>query len=79
MREMSARETLRVGENLAAHVAAIVAGGTMMVIGVGMGVTMILIPVGVPLGLIGLGVFFWGVWGFGEARRRRVATKTTTR
>jgi hypothetical protein len=68
---MSAREALRVGENFAAHVAAIVAGGAMMIAGVGMGVTMILIPVGVPLGLVGLGVFCWGVWGFGEARRRK--------
>jgi hypothetical protein len=78
MREMSARETLRVGENLAAHVTAIVVGAAMMVTGVGMGVTMILIPVGVPLGLIGLGAFFWGWWGFGEARRRR-AEKTVAR
>ena len=79
MREMSAREALRVGENLAAHVAAILVGAAMMVVGVGMGVTMILIPVGVPLGFIGLGAFFWGVWGFGEARRRRVIEKADRR
>jgi hypothetical protein len=71
MREMSAREALRVGENLAAHIAAIAAGAVMMVTGVGMGVTMILLPVGVPLGLVGLGAFCWGIWGFGEARRRK--------
>ncbi|HEX5137653.1 MAG TPA: hypothetical protein VFY93_11805 [Planctomycetota bacterium] len=58
------------GENVAAHIAAIFVGGVMMVAGVGMGVTMILIPVGVPLGLVGLGIFCWGIWGFGEARRR---------
>ena len=75
MREMSAREALRVGENFAAHVAAIVVGAIMMVAGVGMGVTMILIPVGVPLGLVGLGIFFWGFWGFAEARRRRASEK----
>jgi len=75
MRQMSAREALKVGENFAAHVAAIVIGAAMMVTGVGMGVTMILIPVGVPLGLVGLGAFFWGVWGFGEARRRRAAER----
>jgi hypothetical protein len=79
MREMSARETLRVGENLAAHVVAIAVGAAMMVTGIGMGVTMILIPVGVPLGLVGLGVFCWGVWGFGEARRRKGAGNTTRR
>ena len=73
MREMSAREALRVGENLAAHIAAIIVGCVMMVAGVGMGVTMILIPVGVPIGLVGLGAFFWGIWGFGEARRRKAS------
>jgi hypothetical protein len=75
MREMSARETLKVGENLAAHGAAIVVGAIMMIAGVGMGVTMILLPVGVPLGLVGLGAFFWGIWGFGEARRRKAAER----
>jgi hypothetical protein len=33
----------------------------------------ILLPVGVPLGLVGLGAFCWGIWGFGEARRRKEA------
>jgi uncharacterized membrane protein len=79
MREMSAREALRVGENLAAHVAAIGVGAAMMVIGVGMGVTMILIPVGVPLGFIGLGAFVWGLCGFGEARRRGAAPRPNPR
>jgi len=73
MREMSAREALRVGESLAAHIAAIVIGGAMMVAGLGMGVTMILLLVGVPLGLVGLGIFCWGIWGFGEARRRKAS------
>lgn len=73
MREMSAREALRVGENFAAHVAAIIVGAALMVAGLGMGVTVILLPVGVPLGLVGLGAFCWGIWGFGEARRRREA------
>ena len=45
-------------------------GAAMMISGLGMGVTMILIPVGVPVGLVGLGIFLWGVWGFREARRK---------
>lgn len=71
MRQMSARDALRVGENVAAHVVAIVVGLILTGIGVGMGITMILIPVGVPVGLIGLGILCWGVWGFGEAKRRQ--------
>jgi hypothetical protein len=66
---MSARETLKVGENLAAHLIAVIAGAVMMLAGLGMGITVMLLPVGVPLGLVGLGAFLWGVWGFAEARR----------
>jgi len=71
MREMSAKDALKVGENLAAHVAAIIVGFALMLAGLGMGVTMVLIFVAIPVGLVGLGVFLWGIWGFGEARRRR--------
>jgi hypothetical protein len=48
-------------ESIGVHVAAIIAGIIMMVLGVGLGVTMVLLPVGVPLGLAGLGVFIWGL------------------
>jgi hypothetical protein len=44
------------------HVAAIVVGLVLMVSGVGMGVTMVLAPWGIPLGLVGLGLFLWGVF-----------------
>ena len=71
MRELSAKDALKVGEYFAAHVAAIIVGLLLMLAGLGMGVTMVLIFVAIPVGLVGLGVFLWGVWGFGEARRRR--------
>jgi hypothetical protein len=45
------------------HVVAIVAGLILMIVGVGMGVTMLLLPFGIPLGLLGLGLFLWGVFG----------------
>jgi len=31
---------------------------------------MFLLPIGVPVGLIGLGILCWGVWGYGEAKRK---------
>jgi hypothetical protein len=40
---------------------AIIAGLMMMVLGLGLGVTMVLLPVGLPLGLIGLVVLIWGL------------------
>lgn len=73
MREMSTKNALKVGENVAAHVVAIIVGFALMLAGLGMGVTMVLIFVAIPVGLVGLGIFLWGIWGFGEARRRRSA------
>lgn len=48
-------------EVVAFHLAAIIAGLLMMVLGVGLSVTMVLLPIGLPLGLAGLGVFVWGL------------------
>ena len=39
------------------HLAAIIAGMVMIVLGVGLSVTMVLLPIGIPLGLLGLGVY----------------------
>jgi hypothetical protein len=43
------------------HLAAIIGGIVTMVLGVALSVTMVLLPIGIPLGLIGLGVFIWGL------------------
>ena len=43
------------------HLAAIIGGMVMMVLGVGLSVTMVLLPIGIPLGLLGLGVFIGGL------------------
>ena len=48
-------------ESIAFHLAAIIGGLVMMVLGVGLSVTMVLLPVGIPLGLAGFGVFIWGL------------------
>ena len=48
-------------DSMAFHLLAIIAGLVMMVLGLGLGVTMVLLPVGLPLGLIGLVVFIWGL------------------
>jgi hypothetical protein len=48
-------------DSITFHLAAVIAGLVMMMLGVGLGVTMVLLPVGVPLGLAGLGIFVWGL------------------
>jgi len=43
------------------HVLAIVVGFILMVLGLGLGVTMIMLPVGLVIGLIGLSLFISGM------------------
>jgi hypothetical protein len=47
-------------ETILSHVAAIVVGFIMMVVGLGLGVTMIMLPVGLVIGLIGVALFISG-------------------
>ena len=51
-------------ETILGHVAAIVVGFIMMVVGLGLGVTMIMLPVGLVVGLIGVALFIsgWVSW-----------------
>jgi hypothetical protein len=48
-------------DGIAFHLAAIIGGLIMMLLGVGLSVTMVLLPIGIPLGLAGLGIFVWGL------------------
>jgi len=47
-------------ENALGHLAAIVVGFVMMVAGLGLGVTMIMLPVGLVVGLAGAAMFIGG-------------------
>jgi hypothetical protein len=48
---------------LAVHVVALVVGLVLMIAGVAMGVTIVLLPFGVPVGFFGLLLFLWGFFG----------------
>ena len=45
------------------HVAALLIGFVMMVVGMGLAVTVIMLPVGLVVGLLGVAVFVEGVCG----------------
>jgi hypothetical protein len=49
-------------ENLLGHVAAVIVGFVMMVVGLGLGVTMIMLPVGLVIGLLGMAIFIGGLF-----------------
>ena len=63
------RDMANGAEALALHVVAILVGLVMMFVGVAMGVTIVMLPVGVPLGLVGLAVFGWGLFGWSQGEK----------
>ena len=51
---------------------AIIVGLILMIGGVAMGVTVVMLPVGIAIGIAGLFVFLWGIFG-----RAQEATKSS--
>lgn len=49
-------------ESVLGHIAAVVIGFAMMILGLGMGITMIMLPVGVVVGLVGAAIFVGGLF-----------------
>ena len=56
------------GEVVIGHVAAVIGGVALMVIGLAMGVTMVMLPFGIVVGLVGVLLFVWGLVGHLEKR-----------
>ena len=54
---------LRKTESLMGHLAIALVGFVMMVVGLAMGVTMVLLPVGIVVGLLGVAIFVAGLFG----------------
>ena len=63
------RGSIETVERILGHVAAVLLGFVLMVIGLGLGVTMIMLPVGLVIGLVGLLAFVWGLVGHLESDR----------
>lgn len=51
------------GERLLGHTAALFVGFALMVLGLGLGVTMVLLPVGLVVGIAGVLLFLYGLFG----------------
>jgi hypothetical protein len=60
------QELTKGAASVVGHVFAIVAGLVLMIVGLAMGVSIVLLPFGVPLGLLGVFVFLWGCFGRAE-------------
>jgi len=57
------RRWIEKGEQILGHVVAVAVGFVLMVVGLGLGVTMVMLPVGLVVGLVGVGLFVWGLVG----------------
>jgi hypothetical protein len=48
------------------HVGAVIAGLIFMIVGLAMGVTLVMLPVGIAAGFVGMFLFLWGIFGRAE-------------
>jgi hypothetical protein len=62
----SVKHAAEVGGSILGHAAAILIGFIMMVVGLALGVTMVLLPIGLVVGLLGVVIFVWGLLGWRE-------------
>jgi hypothetical protein len=60
--DSSNQHLLKTGERFIGHTIAVVLGVFLMIAGLGLGVTMVLLPIGLPLGLAGLLLCLWGLY-----------------
>jgi cytochrome c biogenesis protein CcdA len=58
----SDRHLMKTGARFFGHTLAVVLGLALMLVGLGMGVTMVMLPIGLPLGLAGVLLVVWGLW-----------------
>jgi hypothetical protein len=70
--EKAGKELAKGAGRMAIHVFAIIAGLVLMFVGVAMGVTVVMLPAGVPVGFFGLFVFLWGLFGKAEETKNAV-------
>jgi hypothetical protein len=66
--ESAGGELAKGAGRLAVHAAAVVAGLLLMIVGLAMGVSIVLLPFGIPVGLAGLLAFLWGLFGRTEGK-----------
>jgi hypothetical protein len=59
----SEHHLVEVGGRFLAYTIAIVVGFVLAIVGLGLGVTMVLLPIGLPVGLVGVVILGWGLFG----------------
>ena len=71
----TSQELVRAAGRGLVHLGAIVVGFIMMIMGVAMGVTVVMLPAGIAVGIAGLFVFLWRILGRANVRGERDSTQ----
>jgi hypothetical protein len=58
----SSHQLLKSTERFLGYATAVVVGVILMIAGLSMGVSLVLLPIGVPVGLAGILLFMWGMF-----------------
>jgi hypothetical protein len=71
MKEIHASDhhLLESGGRFLAHTVAILLGLVLMILGLGLSVTMVALPIGLPMGLAGLVLCVWGFYRGGPSKQ----------
>jgi hypothetical protein len=64
--ESTRRELAHAAGSFVGHVGATILGAILMIVGIALGVTLVLLPLAIPIGFAGLALLLWGL--FGRAR-----------
>lgn len=75
MSEHEKHEILKASGRALGHVAAVVLGLVFMILGLGLGVTLVALPVGLVVGLGGFLLFLWGLFAPPGTGPRRPVSK----
>ena len=72
---MNNHQLTETGSKIASHLLAVVAGVIMILIGLLLSVPMVGLPLGIPIGLAGVLICLWGLFGTSP---RKVMTPSST-
>jgi hypothetical protein len=64
--ESTGRELAKGAGLLLGHIIAMVVGVILILVGSAMGVSLVLLPIGIPVGFLGLGILLWALFGRSE-------------
>lgn len=65
------RELARGAERGFLHIGAIAVGFILMIVALAMGVSVVMLPLGITVGLAGLAILLWGIFGRAQPPREK--------